>query len=73
MYIPPEGHALLAEVGRPRHFANFQPRRKITGNDFRGTNTLTIVAPALAAGALRLIVTNPDGETTAVDTAFTAN
>jgi hypothetical protein len=40
---------------------------------FVDMNTLKIVAPALNAGKYRIAVTNPDGETTALDASFTAN
>jgi hypothetical protein len=35
--------------------------------------TLTFVAPSLAPGPQQLVLTNPDGETTALDVAFIAN
>jgi len=31
------------------------------------------MTPALAAGPQQIIITNPDGEATALDAAFTAN
>jgi hypothetical protein len=40
---------------------------------FKDMNTLTVVAPALAAGAQRVSIANPDGETVSLDAAFTAN
>jgi hypothetical protein len=36
-------------------------------------NTLTVATPALAAGAQRVTITNPDGETVSWDAAFLAN
>jgi IPT/TIG domain len=39
----------------------------------RDVNTLTVTTPALAAGPQQIIITNPDGETAALDAAFTAN
>ena len=40
---------------------------------FKDMNTLTVITPALPAGAQRLTITNPDGETISLDAAFTAN
>jgi len=40
---------------------------------FKDMNTLSVVTPAVAAGALQLVITNPDGETVSLDAAFTAN
>jgi hypothetical protein len=40
---------------------------------FKDMNTLTAVTPALATGAQRLTITNPDGETISLDAAYTAN
>jgi hypothetical protein len=40
---------------------------------FKDTNTLTVVAPALTAGAQRITITNPDGESISLDGAFIAN
>ncbi len=40
---------------------------------FQDRNTLTVVTPALPAGAQRLSITNPDGESISLDAAFTAN
>lgn len=40
---------------------------------FVDVNTLTVVTPALSAGAQRVSITNPDGETVSLDAAFTAN
>jgi hypothetical protein len=40
---------------------------------FKDINTLTVMTPALAAGPQQIIITNPDGETAALDAAFTAN
>lgn len=40
---------------------------------FKDMNTLTVIAPALATGAQRLTITNPDGETVSLDAAYTAN
>jgi hypothetical protein len=40
---------------------------------FKDVNTLTVITPALAAGPQQIIITNPDGETAALDAAFTAN
>jgi len=40
---------------------------------FKDMNTLTVITPALSAGAQRLTITNPDGETISLDAAFTAN
>jgi hypothetical protein len=36
-------------------------------------NTLSVVAPAVAAGPQQVVITNPDGESVSVDAAFTAN
>lgn len=41
--------------------------------DFQDMNTLTVITPALPAGAQRITITNPDGETIALDAAFLAN
>lgn len=40
---------------------------------FVDKNTLKVTTPGMAAGPQRLVVSNPDGETTAADAAFTAN
>ena len=40
---------------------------------FKDMNTLTVVAPALASGPHQMVFSNPDGETIALDAAFTAN
>jgi hypothetical protein len=40
---------------------------------FKDVNTLTAVTPALATGAQRVTMTNPDGETISLDAAYTAN
>jgi IPT/TIG domain len=40
---------------------------------FKDVNTLTVTTPVLAAGPQQIIITNPDGETAALDAAFTAN
>jgi IPT/TIG domain len=40
---------------------------------YKDMNTLTLVTPALTAGAQRVTITNPDGETVSWDAAFVAN
>src|SRR5277367_6135850 len=40
---------------------------------FKDTNTLTIVSPAVTTGPQRVTITNPDGESTSLDAAYTAN
>jgi len=40
---------------------------------FKDMNTLTIITPALTAGAQRLTITNPNGEAISLDAVFTAN
>ncbi len=40
---------------------------------FKDMNTLTVVTPALATGAQRVTITNPDGEVISLDAAFIAN
>jgi|GEM_PF-1757413 len=40
---------------------------------FKDMNTLTFTTPSLAAGAQQLVVTNPNGESVALDAAFIAN
>ena len=40
---------------------------------FKDMNTLIAVTPAATPGPLQLVLTNPDGETVALDAAFTAN
>ena len=40
---------------------------------FKDIDTLTVVTPSLSAGAQHLTITNPDGESTSLDAAFTAN
>jgi hypothetical protein len=40
---------------------------------FKDMNTLTVVTPALTAGAQRVTITNPDGESVSLDAAYTAN
>ncbi len=45
---------------------------KQAGVTFKDMNTLTLLTPALAAGAQQLVLTNPDGETVSLDAAFQA-
>jgi hypothetical protein len=40
---------------------------------FKDMNTLTFTTPVLPVGAIQMVVTNPDGETAALDAAFAAN
>ncbi len=40
---------------------------------FKDMNTLTVVTPAVTAGAQRVTITNPDGETVSLDAAYIAN
>lgn len=40
---------------------------------FIDMNTLAVVTPALRAGAQRVTITNPDGESVSLDAAYTAN
>jgi hypothetical protein len=40
---------------------------------FKDVNTLNVVTPAVSAGAQRVTITNPDGETVSLDAAYTAN
>ena len=40
---------------------------------FKDMNTLTFTTPTVAAGAQQLLLTNPDGESVSLDSAFTAN
>ncbi len=40
---------------------------------FKDVNMLTVMTPVLATGPQQIIITNPDGETTALDAAFTAD
>jgi hypothetical protein len=40
---------------------------------FKDMNTLTVVTPAVTAGAQRVTITNPDGETVSLDAAYSAN
>ncbi|HKT47883.1 MAG TPA: IPT/TIG domain-containing protein [Candidatus Acidoferrales bacterium] len=40
---------------------------------FKDASTLTFITPALAAGAQQITVTNPNGETAALDGVYTAN
>ncbi|HKV25253.1 MAG TPA: IPT/TIG domain-containing protein [Candidatus Acidoferrum sp.] len=46
---------------------------KSASTTFVDMNTLTFVLPALPAGAQRVTVTNPNGDTYSLDAAFTAN
>jgi len=46
---------------------------KSTAVTFVDMNTIKITTPALSAGAQRVIITNPDGESTSLDAAFSAN
>lgn len=46
---------------------------KTANATFKDVNTLTVMTPALATGPQQIIITNPDGETAALDAAFTAN
>jgi len=39
---------------------------------FKDKNTLTFTTPALSSGAQQLVLTNPDGESVSLDTAFVA-
>ena len=40
---------------------------------FKDMNTLTVVTPAVSAGAQQIVLTNPDGESVSLDAAFVAN
>ena len=40
---------------------------------FKDVNTLSVVTPSLTAGPQQITVTNPDGESVALDAAFIAN
>lgn len=40
---------------------------------FKDMNTLIVTTPALTVGAQRVVITNPDGESVALDAAFVAN
>jgi len=40
---------------------------------FKSANMLTVVIPSLTAGPQRITITNPDGETIALEAALTAN
>ncbi|MGB6683695.1 MAG: IPT/TIG domain-containing protein [Candidatus Acidiferrum sp.] len=40
---------------------------------FKDMNTLIVLTPATAAGAQRVTITNPDGESTSLDATFTSN
>jgi len=40
---------------------------------FKDINTLSVVTPSLTPGPQRITITNPDGETTSMDAAITAN
>jgi len=46
---------------------------KVVSVTFKDMNTLTFTTPSFAAGAQRLVVTNPNGESASLDAAFTAN
>ena len=40
---------------------------------FQDISTLSVLIPAVSKGVQRIVITNPDGETVALDAAFTAN
>jgi IPT/TIG domain len=46
---------------------------KSTTVAFKDMNTLTLVTPSMTAGAQRVTITNPDGESVSLDATFTAN
>jgi hypothetical protein len=46
---------------------------KMTAVTFIDANTLTLLTPATNAGPQKLVLTNPDGETTSLDAALTTN
>jgi hypothetical protein len=46
---------------------------KAASVSFKDMNTLTVVAPAVAAGPQQIVITNSDGEFAALDAGFTAN
>lgn len=46
---------------------------KFTAVTFKDMNTLIVTTPALTVGAQRVVITNPDGESVALDAAFVAN
>ncbi len=46
---------------------------KSAATNFVDINTLTVTTPPLTAGPQQIIVTNPDGDSYALDAAFTAN
>ena len=46
---------------------------KAAGVTFQDMNTLIVVTPAMSTGAQQVVITNPEGETVALDAAFTAN
>ena len=45
----------------------------MTAVTFIDANTLTLLTPATNAGPQKLVLTNPDGETTSLDAALTTN
>ncbi|GAC1702591.1 MAG: hypothetical protein NVS9B4_08310 [Candidatus Acidiferrum sp.] len=71
---PAAGGTLLTIRG-----SGFQPGLIVTigGKSASATvkdlNTLTLIAPALTTGAQQIVVTNPSGESSALDAAFFAN
>jgi IPT/TIG domain len=50
---------------------------KLGGNSatatFEDSSTLTATTPAVSPGPQQIVITNPDGESVALDAAFTAN
>ncbi len=58
--------------------SGFQSGTKVTlggkavAATFKDMNTLLLVTPAVAAGAQQMVLTNPDGESVALDAAFVA-
>jgi hypothetical protein len=46
---------------------------KPAATSFIDINTLTVTTPQLSPGPQQILITNPDGETAALDAAFTSN
>jgi hypothetical protein len=46
---------------------------KIVAATYKDRNTLTVMSPALSAGPQQIVLSNPDGESVALDAAFKAN
>jgi hypothetical protein len=63
---------LFERGARSDQFGRFPYRDKQASVTFKDMNTLSIVTPALSQGPQQLVLSNPDGESVALDAAFFA-